>query len=133
VRSRFIIAFSAVALGAFSAVAIAQQQTPESPPQVRINYLNVCTPGEPEQKELAAALKDPASKPAFAPDFEVARGITTTQEGSRSRWVRIRREFPTGTFSTVQYTFSVDEKAIVETLVFRAREAKNVVQLSRTA
>jgi hypothetical protein len=46
-------------------------------------------------------------------------------------WVRIRREFSLqALFSTVQYSFSVDAKNMVETLVFRVRDPKDLMQVS---
>jgi hypothetical protein len=48
-------------------------------------------------------------------------------------WVRVRREFPGATlFSNVQYSFSVDSKNMVETLVLRLREPKpnDLMQIS---
>jgi hypothetical protein len=46
-------------------------------------------------------------------------------------WVRIRREFPgAAMFSNVQYSFSVDSKNMVETLVLRVREQKDLMQVS---
>jgi len=46
-------------------------------------------------------------------------------------WVRIRREFSVqALFSTVQYSFSVDPKNMVETLVFRVREPKDLLQVA---
>jgi len=48
-----------------------------------------------------------------------------------SNWVRIRREFSVqALFSTVQYSFSVDPKNMVETLVFRVRDPKDLMQVS---
>jgi hypothetical protein len=45
---------------------------------------------------------------------------------SAADWVRIRREFPEAAlFSNVQYSFSVDSKNMVETLVLRVREPKD--------
>ncbi len=44
---------------------------------------------------------------------------------SAADWVRVRREFPDATlFSNVQYSFSVDAKNMVETLVLRVRDPK---------
>ncbi|MGH9603350.1 MAG: hypothetical protein ACRD24_13280, partial [Terriglobales bacterium] len=42
-------------------------------------------------------------------------------------WVRIRREFPGGFFSSVQYSVSVDENGVVETLVFRVRDPADLL------
>ncbi len=98
-------------------------------PQVRINYLNVCTPSDDEQKEIRAALSSvPPAK--FTPDFEISRGRSSLEQAPTANWVRIRREFaPTVPFVAAQYAITVDEKAIIETLVFRSREAKDVLQV----
>jgi hypothetical protein len=111
------------------------QQAPATPPeqkdqpQVRINYLNVCTPSDDEQKEIRQALSSiPAGK--FSPDFEISRGRSTQEQAPTANWVRIRREFPsTAAFVAAQYAITVDEKNITETLVFRSREARNVLQV----
>ena len=48
-----------------------------------------------------------------------------------ANWVRIRREFSVqALFSTVQYSFSIDPKNMVETLVFRVRDPKDLLQVS---
>ena len=48
-----------------------------------------------------------------------------------ANWVRIRREFSVqALFSTVQYSFSNDPKNMVETLVFRVRDPKDLMQVS---
>jgi hypothetical protein len=98
-------------------------------PQVRINYLNVCTPSDEEQKEIRAALTSvPAAK--FTPDFEISRGRSSMAEAPTANWVRLRREFGPGVpYVAAQYAITVDEKAIIETLVFRSREAKDVLQV----
>ncbi|MGO8984799.1 MAG: hypothetical protein ACLPHI_17445 [Terriglobales bacterium] len=122
-------------------VALASAQEPK----VKVNVLNVCAPSADEQKELSSALAKVPAKPAFATDFEVARGRSTLDPNtpipgmqplpagavSAADWVRIRREFPDGSlFSNVQYSFSVDSKNMVETLVLRVREAKDLMQVS---
>jgi hypothetical protein len=44
--------------------------------------------------------------------------------------VRIRHEFPASIpFIAAQYSLSVDEKSVVEDLVFRSREPKDVIQV----
>ena len=122
-----------------AAVASAQQ------PPVKVNVLNVCAPSVDEQKELSSALAKVPGKPVFSTDFEVARGRSTLDQSapilgmqplppgavSAADWVRVRREFPDATlFSNVQYSFSVDSKNMVETLVLRVREPKDVMQVS---
>jgi hypothetical protein len=118
-----------------------------SQPQVKVNVLNVCSPSPEEQKEIASALARVPREPLFAADFEIDRGRSSLevgpgflQPGSGSQmssdpgvadWVRIRREFSVqALFSTVQYSFSSDPKNMVETLVFRVREPKDLMQVS---
>jgi hypothetical protein len=114
-------------------LAAAQEPKPpaQAKPQVRINYLNVCTPSADEQKEIAAALAHIPLKPGFGPDFEVARGRTTMPDAPVSTWVRVRHDFPdSAVFSNAQYSMSVDEQRVVETLVFRFHEPKDVLSIS---
>jgi hypothetical protein len=132
-----------------SAAVFAQGDSGEKNAQIKINYLNVCAPSDTEKQELGAALTRLPVKVRFAPDFEVSRGRTTmteapqglgsvlgdgqmvNQDSGPSNWVRIRREFPSESpFVSVQYSMSVDANGIVETLVFRSREAKDVIQVS---
>jgi hypothetical protein len=115
------------------------------PPKVKVNVLNVCAPSADEQKELSSALAKVPAKPVFSADFEVSRGRSTLDPNtpvpgmqslppaavSAADWVRIRREFPEAAlFSNVQYSFSVDSKNMVETLVLRVREQKDLIQVS---
>lgn len=121
------------------------QQTPTQQPPVKVNVLNVCTPSADEQKELSAALAKIPTKPTFAQDYEVARGHSTLDPNipmpgmqqlpanvaAAADWVRVRREFPNSSiFSTVQYSFSVDASTMIETLVLRVRDPKDVMQVS---
>ena len=109
--------------------------------------LNVCSPSPDEKQEIVAALAKIPKTPSFGPDFEVARGRTTleqspdflqaapgaqmTSSGESAKWVRVRREFPSQSmFSTVQYSFSTDPKTMIETLVFRMRDPKDLLQVS---
>jgi hypothetical protein len=125
-------------------LAIAQQS---SQPQVKVNVLNVCSPSAGEQQEIATALARVPKQPLFGVDFEIDRGRTSLEVGpgflqpgsggqmssdpGTSNWVRIRREFSVqALFSTVQYSFSVDPKNMVETLVFRVRDPKELMQVS---
>ncbi len=117
----------------------AQQETPRPAPQetpevkkdgmkVQINMMNVCTPSDEEKKGIADALAKIPVKPHFATDFEVARGRSTFPDAPPSTWARIRREFaPDSPLSNVQYSLSMDEKALIETLVFRMRDPKDVL------
>jgi hypothetical protein len=121
------------------------QQPPAQTPPVKVNVLNVCSPSADDQKELSAALAKVPAKPTFAKDFEVARGHSTLDpnapvpgmqalppgESSSADWVRVRREFPdSGLFSNVQYSFSVDSSNMVEILVLRVRDPKDLMQIS---
>jgi len=125
-------------------VATAQQT---SPPQVKVNVLNVCSPSPEEQHEIASALARVPKQPLFADDFEIDRGRSTLEVGpgflqpgasaqmssdpGTANWVRIRREFSVqALFSAVQYSFSKDSKNMVETLVLRVREPKDLMQVS---
>ena len=121
-------------------------QQAQNPPQVKVNILNVCTPSTEDQKEIASALAQAPRQPAFAPDFEVARGrsslddkanIIQAGQGSAmssnpvtAAWVRIRREFSKPPFSTIQYSFSADSKNMIETLVLHVKDPKDLVLLS---
>jgi hypothetical protein len=113
--------------------AFAQEQPPQAPPpgqpQVRVNYLNVCNPSEEEQQIIRKALASiPA--PKFVPDFEISRGQTSVPESPTASYVRIRHEFAsTVPFIAAQYSLSSDPKSIVEDLVFRSRESKDVIQV----
>lgn len=114
-------------------------------PPVKVNVINVCTPSADEQKELSSALAKVPGKLTFASDYEVARGHSTLDAStaipgmqpmpagtsSSADWVRVRREFPTAApFLNAQYSFSVDEKNMIETLVLRVREPKDLMQIS---
>jgi hypothetical protein len=122
-----------------TAVAFAQQ------PQVKVNVLNVCSPSADDQKELSAALSKLPLKPVFVTDYEISRGRSTLDEStsipgmqplpagvkSTANWVRVRHEFPASSpYSNVQYSFSVDEANMVETLVLRVRDPKDIMQVS---
>jgi hypothetical protein len=135
--TRILIAVVACA----SALASAQQPQP----QVKVNVLNVCSPSPDDQKELTAALAKVPAKPAFGKDYEVARGHSTLDPNapvlglqslppdaaSAANWVRVRREFPDSVpFSNVQYSFSVDSANMVETLVLRVRDAKDLMEVT---
>ena len=122
-----------------------EQPKAQEQPQVKVNVINVCAPSAEEQKELSSALAKVPGKPAFSKDFEVSRGHSTLDQSapipgmqslppgavSAADWVRVRREFPDATlFSNVQYSFSVDAKNMVETLVLRVRDPKDLMQVS---
>ena len=126
---------------------LATAQQPPSQPQVKVNMLNVCSPSPEERQEIASALARVPKQPLFGADFEIDRGRSSLdvgpgflQPGSGSQmssdpgvanWVRIRREFSVqALFSTVQYSFSSDPKNMVETLVFRVRDPKDLLQVA---
>ena len=126
-------------------LVIAQQQ-----PQVKLNVLNVCAPPAEDQQQIASALLRIPLTTSFTQDFEIDRGRSLLDQGAdllklgqlgqnaqmsadpgTSDWVRVRREFPSpGTFATVQYSFSKDSKSLVETLVFRLRDPKDLLQVA---
>ena len=126
--------------------AVCAQQASQQP-QVKVNVLNVCTPSAEEQKEISSALSKIPKQPLFGEDFEIDRGRSTlsdsanllqpgaagpaSSDSATASWVRIRRELAVqAMFSTVQYSFSVDAKNMVETLVFRVRDPKDLMQVS---
>jgi hypothetical protein len=134
-----------LALITVGGITAAAQQP--SQPQVKVNVLNVCTPSTEEKEAIVSALARIPKQPLFSPDFEVDRGRTSLQEGpgflqpgqsgqdssesATATWVRIRREFSfQAMFSTVQYSFSQDTKNMMETLVFRVRDPKDLMQVS---
>ena len=124
------------------------QETPgsEQPqPQVKVNMLNVCAPSKDEQQEIASALSRIPKHPSFSEDFEVDRGRSLLDPGANplastqpatspattaADFIRLRRDLSGGTFSTVQYSFSRDSEQMVETLVFRVRDPKELLQIS---
>jgi len=125
--------------------ASAQQSPAQQTPPVKVNVLNVCTPSAEDQKELSAALAKVPGKPMFSKDYEIARGHSTLDPNapvpgmeampagaaSTADWVRVRREFPDNvSFSNVQYSFSVDSSNMVEILVLRVRDPKDLMQIS---
>src|SRR6266699_1847621 len=129
--------------------ATAQDAKPAQQPQVKVNMLNVCSPPKVEQQEISSALSRIPIHPVFSPDFEVDRGRSvlsdsasllaagvnlpkTSSEPASADFVRIRRDFAgqAGIYSTVQYSFSRDQEQMVETLVFRVREAKDLLQVA---
>jgi hypothetical protein len=147
VRTKISV-FIVVALA--SCIGGAQEASPPKP-QVKVNVLNVCSPSPAEQQEISAALARIPKRPSFSQDFEVDRGRSVldpnanpitgmtnlaaspanSSEQALAEFVRIRRDFPNHeTFSTVQYSFSRDKQQMVETLVFRLREAKDLLEIS---
>ncbi len=132
---------------AWSLAATAQQPDATQQPQVKVNMLNVCTPSAEEQKEIASALAKIPKQPLFDADFEVSRGRSTLTEmpamleagqaghvagePSVASYVRIRHEFSVqAMFSSVQYSFSNDGVNMIETLVLRVRDPKDLMQVS---
>jgi len=116
-------------------------------PEVKVHMLNVCTPSPEEQREIASALSQAPRKPSFSEDFEVDRGRSVLDqranplsvvnaaaaptEKSVADFVRVRRDITgSGTYSTVQYSFSRDSQQMVETLVLRVRDPKELLQIS---
>jgi hypothetical protein len=117
------------------ATALGQQETkpqqPSGQPQVKLNYLNVCTPSTEEQALIKSALGLVPGKPAFVQDFEISRGLATLKDAPPSKFVRLRREFSgESPFLTVQYSMSADSTSTIETLVLRTRDPKVFHEIS---
>lgn len=136
-----------VLAGVAASVCMAQDSGPaQQKPEVKVHMLNACTPSAEEQQELATALAHIPNKPEFSRDFEVDRGRsvldqnanplaavgqTSPVEGSVAEFVRVRHDLlGASTYSTVQYSFSRDSEQMVETLVFRVRDPKDLLQIS---
>jgi hypothetical protein len=136
---------------AFAACICLAQEAAAPKPQVKVNVLNVCSPSPAEQQEISSALARIPKRPSFSPDFEVDRGRSVldpntnpitgmananrtpanSSEQALAEFVRIRRDFPNGEpFSTAQYSFSRDKEQMIETLVLRLREAKDLLEIS---
>jgi hypothetical protein len=147
---RIPVIFSIIGIVSFLCAGQVRAQQPDDAsqqPKVKVNMLNVCTPSAEEQKEIAAALAKIPRQPLFDTDFEVSRGRSTLSEmpamleagqaghvagePSIASYVRIRREFSVqATFSSVQYSFSNDGVNMIETLVLRVRDPKDLMQVS---
>jgi len=146
-----------VLIAILGAACMCRAQEPNAPaaPKVKVNMLNVCSPSAEEQQEISSALARIPKRPSFSPDFEVDRGRSVLDPNANplaaagaaigapngaahissqqavAQFVRIRHDFPGGvTFSTVQYSFSRDSEEMVETLVFRLREPKDLLEIS---
>ena len=103
---------------------------PDQGPPVKVNILNVCTPGAEEQQEMTSALARLPKAPSFISDYEIARGVSTLGEAS-AKYVRLRREFKSDSpLQTIQYSLSSDAENTIETLVFRGRDVKDLLALS---
>lgn len=119
-----------------SLAAWAQQPAPQQPqaedqPKVKLNVLNVCTPSSDEQATLKNALTRVSGNPAFADDFEISRGRASLKDAPSSKFVRLRRDFASQSpMMTAQYSMSIDEKTMIETLVLRMRDPKEFHELS---
>jgi hypothetical protein len=142
---RKILAFCAAVA---APLCVAQEHSAPQRPQVKVNILNVCSPSSQEQQEIASALAHVSKRPEFSQDFEVDRGRSVldvsanplmaagpaapaNHDSATADFVRIRHDLSgTGTYGTVQYSFSRDNKQMVETLVFRVRDPKELLQLS---
>lgn len=124
-----LLATLACALFVVAPATCQEAKPPKDQAEVRVNYLNVCAPSDADKQEIVSNLgKIPA--PKFAPDFEISRGRSTLENAPVANWVRVRREFaPTAPVVAAQYAITVDENSIIETLVFRSREAKDVLQV----
>ncbi len=119
--------------------AAQEQQTPvsqptppaaEGKPQVKVNYLNVCTPGANEEAIIKGALAAVQPKPAFSDDFEISRGRTSLKDAPDAKYVRLRRDFAAESpLLTAQYSMSTDSANTTEILVLRPRDPKDYLQV----
>jgi len=111
--------------------ALAQKPPEQDDMKVRLNYMHVCAPSDKDKQEIVSALERIPSAPHFGPEFEIARGRSAAPDAPIASWVRVRREFPAeAPLTNAQYSVSLDAKDITETVVFRWREPKEVMQVS---
>src|SRR6266571_1770082 len=133
-------AFATLFLLATACLALSQDQQPpapqptaastESKPQVKVNYLNVCTPGTEEQAIIKSALAAVQPKPVFSADFEISRGRTSLKDAPDAKYVRLRRDFAAeAPLLTAQYSMSTDTTNTIEILVLRARDPRDFLQV----
>lgn len=109
----------------------APAQQSEGQPQIKLNYINACTPSPEEQAALKSAMTKVSVTPAFADDFEVSHGRTTLKNALPSKYVRLRRDFAAQSpMMTAQYSMSLDEELTIETLVLRMRDPKDFLEIS---
>ncbi len=117
----------------FAQQQAAPQATPQSSegkPQVKVNYLNVCTPGTDEQAILKNALAAIQAKPSFGTDFELSRGRTTMKDAPDAKYVRLRRDFAAeAALVTAQYSISTDNANTTEVLVLHSRDPKEFLEV----
>lgn len=122
---------SALLLGLAAAQQEKKPEATPAQPQVRLNYLNVCTPSAEDQAEIKAAFAKVAPKPEFSRDYEISRGRATVENSPESRFVRLRRDFAADSpLLTAQYSLSVDAENTVETLVLRMRDPKQFHEIA---
>lgn len=129
-----------------SVFATAQQPAPPAQ-QVKVHVLNVYTPSQEEQKEIAAALPQVPKQPIFTPDFEVGRGRSTQDRDAirTGRNTSMSREPATASDSTDLAQVSVANNAaavtslaamlgsaIAVTRIGRERLGKRSVVLARS-
>ena len=108
-----------------------QSQPKEKGPQIKYNYLNVCTPTDAERQEIAAALSRIPARTAFTADFEVTRGSASMENAEPARFVRLRREVGKDSpFTTVQYSLSSDNDKTVEILTLKLKDSKDLLSIS---
>lgn len=128
--------FKPVAITTLFLAGIAcSQQEPKQPssgqPQVKMNYLNVCSPSAEEQAEIKNAFAKVQAKPVFSRDFEVSRGRATLKDSPDAKFVRLRRDLAAESpLLAAQYSMSTDDASTVETLVLRMRDPKDFHELA---
>jgi len=131
---RFVRVLHFILLCSSAVSAQSSQDKPakqEQGPPLKVNILNVCTPGTEEQQEMKSALARLPKAPAFVSDYEISRGVSTVEEGKTAKYVRLRREFKNDSpLQTIQYSLSSDAENTIETLVFRGRNVKDLLALS---
>lgn len=144
-RSLISLLSPCLASGLAFAQAVAEPPQTSKQPPVKVNVLNVCTPSAAERNEIAFALSAIPAAPRFGVEMEISRGRSLSSLsdvpdvlGSAqlkaaptvSDWVRVRRDLVEGAaLTSAQYSFSVNQGQVTETLVLHMRDTKTALQV----
>lgn len=115
----------------------------EAKPRFKVSFVNSCRPTQADVAEMRQLLQQFHTEPAFATDFEIARGVTTLTEaearaagvstdaaGQPSLWVRLHRDLPPASpLSGAQYSISLENHSVSEVLVLHLRNTEKAMQI----
>jgi hypothetical protein len=125
------LAFFLLALAGVPLVFPQEIKPADPSTKMRVNYLNVCLPGDEDQKEILAALRRIPARASFTSDFEISRGSVSLENAATSRYLRLRRDMAARSgFDAAQYSLSTDPQRTVETLVLKLGNPKDLVSIT---